>query len=86
MCNHFTLIIDRRELMNIAIDGRTIAGDKTGVGNYAERIVRALLQCDSRNHYYLFLSEPNDHIAGPNLTKFMIEGYGPQSSIDIGKM
>ena len=63
--------------MNIAIDGRTIAGDKTGVGNYAERIVRALLQCDSRNHYYLFLSEPNDHIAGPNLTQILIEGYGP---------
>ena len=63
--------------MNIAIDGRTIAGNKTGVGSYTERLVRALLQCDSRNHYYLFLTEPNDHIEGPNVTKINIVGYGP---------
>ena len=61
--------------MNIAIDGRTIAGNKTGVGSYTERLVRALLQCDSRNHYYLFLTEPNDHIEGPNVTKINIVGY-----------
>ncbi|MGA9405854.1 MAG: glycosyltransferase family 1 protein [Bacteroidota bacterium] len=40
-------------------------------------MVKALLQCDSSNHYYLFLIEPNDLIAGPNLTKVMIGGYGP---------
>ena len=63
--------------MNIAIDGRTITRNKTGVGSYAERLVRALLQCDSINHYYLFLIEPNDRIAGPNVTKIMSVGYGP---------
>ncbi|HTR81637.1 MAG TPA: glycosyltransferase family 1 protein [Bacteroidota bacterium] len=61
--------------MNIAIDGRTIAQRKTGVGMYAERLVQALLQCDPRNQYHLFLIEPNDHIAAPNLTKHMIVGY-----------
>jgi glycosyltransferase involved in cell wall biosynthesis len=62
-------------IMNIAIDGRTIARNKTGVGAYAERLVRALLQCDSKNNYFIFLIEPNDQIAAPNATKIMIPGY-----------
>ncbi len=61
--------------MNIAIDGRTIAKNKTGVGTYAHRLVRALLQSDTVNNYYLFLIEPDEELAGPNLTKIMIVGY-----------
>jgi glycosyltransferase involved in cell wall biosynthesis len=61
--------------MRIAIDGRTIVGDKTGVGVYAERIVRSLLSIDRRNHYFLFLVEPIDDLQAPNLTTLLIKGY-----------
>lgn len=61
--------------MNIAIDGRTIVHNKTGVGAYAERLVRALLQLDTINNYFLYLVEPNDRIDAPNLQKILIPGY-----------
>ena len=61
--------------MRIAVDGRTIVGDKTGVGVYSERIVRSLLQIDQRNQYFLFLVEPINDLKAPNLTTVMIKGY-----------
>jgi glycosyltransferase involved in cell wall biosynthesis len=61
--------------MRIAVDGRTIVGNKTGVGVYAERIVRSLLQIDQRNQYHLFLVEPIDDLQAPNLTTLLIKGY-----------
>lgn len=61
--------------MRIAIDGRTIVSGKTGVGVYAERVVRSLLEVDQHNEYFLFLVEPADNLQGPNLTKVSIEGY-----------
>ncbi|HEY4611658.1 MAG TPA: glycosyltransferase family 1 protein [Bacteroidota bacterium] len=61
--------------MRIAIDGRTITRDRTGVGKYAERIVDALLRTDSRNEYTLFLTEDSSSLHGPNLQKIFIPGY-----------
>jgi glycosyltransferase involved in cell wall biosynthesis len=61
--------------MRIAIDGRTITAQRTGVGEYSERLVRHLLQIDSKNEYFLFLIEPHDTLAAPNLTKVYIPGY-----------
>ncbi len=61
--------------MKIAIDGRTIAPGRTGVGEYAERVVRSLLETDRTNHYYLFLAHPMGDLEAPNLTKILIEGY-----------
>jgi glycosyltransferase involved in cell wall biosynthesis len=60
--------------MKIAIDGRTIVRNKTGVGAYADRLVRALIETDPNNEYHLFLVEPNDAIAAPNLTQILIPG------------
>jgi glycosyltransferase involved in cell wall biosynthesis len=61
--------------MHIAIDGRTIVRNRTGVGVYAERLVRSLLQIDSRNTYSLFLLEDDPSITGPNLTKVPVNRY-----------
>lgn len=61
--------------MHIAIDGRTIVQSRTGVGVYAERIVRSLLQIDPDNEYTLFLVEDDASLAGANLKKVMITGY-----------
>jgi len=61
--------------MRIAIDGRTIVSGKTGVGVYAERVVRSLLAIDRSNQYYLFLIEPLKDLQAPNLTKILIPGY-----------
>jgi glycosyltransferase involved in cell wall biosynthesis len=61
--------------MHIAIDGRTIVRNRTGVGVYAERLVRSLLQIDSRNTYTLFLLADDSSITGPNLTKVMVSRY-----------
>ncbi|MGE5315122.1 MAG: glycosyltransferase family 4 protein [Acidobacteriota bacterium] len=60
--------------MKIAIDGRTIVRNKTGVGAYAERLVRSLLEIDRKNEYHLFLVEPNESLTAPNLTQVMIPG------------
>ncbi|MEK6755737.1 MAG: glycosyltransferase family 1 protein [Bacteroidota bacterium] len=61
--------------MRIAIDGRTIVSGKTGVGVYAERVVRSLLEIDRSNQYFLFLVEPQTDLQAPNLTSILIEGY-----------
>jgi len=61
--------------MHIAIDGRTIVRNRTGVGYYAERLVHALLQLDQKNTYTLFLLEDDPGIAGPNLRKIMVTRY-----------
>lgn len=61
--------------MRIAVDGRTIIKGKSGVGTYVERTMRALVDVDPRNEYFLFLVEPLDSLSAPNLTKVMIEGY-----------
>jgi glycosyltransferase involved in cell wall biosynthesis len=61
--------------MRIAIDGRTIKSTATGVGQYAENLVRSLLKIDHENHYVLFLIEPNDEIEAQNLTKILVTGY-----------
>ncbi len=37
--------------------------------------MRALLQVDQENEYFLFLVEPLDSLEAPNLTKILIEGY-----------
>lgn len=60
--------------MKIAIDGRTIVRNKTGVGAYAERLVRALLEIDRINEYHLFLVEPHESLAAPNMTQHLIPG------------
>lgn len=61
--------------MHIAIDGRTIVRNRTGVGVYAERLVRSLLQTDQRNKYTLFLVEDDASLKAPNLEKVLIVGY-----------
>ncbi len=61
--------------MHIAIDGRTIVRNRTGVGVYAERLVQALLRLDQKNAYTLFLLEDNLSIFGPNLKKVMVNRY-----------
>jgi glycosyltransferase involved in cell wall biosynthesis len=61
--------------MHIAIDGRTIVHNRTGVGVYTDRLVRSLLQIDSRNSYTVFLLEDNPSLSGPNLTKVMVDRY-----------
>jgi len=61
--------------MKIAIDGRTITAGRSGVGTYAERLVRSLLRLDHKNEYYLFLVEPNEELQAPNLQKILISGY-----------
>lgn len=61
--------------MRIAIDGRTIAPGRTGVGEYAENVVRCLLEIDPANQYFLFLAHPMEDLQAPNLTKILIEGY-----------
>jgi len=61
--------------MRIAIDGRTIVSGRTGVGVYAERIVRSLLGIDRANEYFLFLVEPVKDLHAPNLNTIFIEGY-----------
>ena len=61
--------------MRIAVDGRTIVGDRTGVGTYAERIVRSLLQIDQQNQYFLFLVQPLADLSASNLTTVMIPGF-----------
>jgi glycosyltransferase involved in cell wall biosynthesis len=61
--------------LKIAVDGRTIIRGKSGVGTYVERTMRALLQIDQKNEYFLFLVEPLDSLEAPNLTKILIEGY-----------
>ncbi|HEY4612040.1 MAG TPA: glycosyltransferase family 1 protein [Bacteroidota bacterium] len=61
--------------MRIAIDGRTITHQRTGVGKYAERTVDALLRLDSANEYILFLVEDSETLHAPNLQKILIPGF-----------
>jgi len=61
--------------MRIAFDGRTIVKGKSGVGNYAERAIRSLLDIDDQSEYFLFLVEPCENLEAPNLTKIIIAGY-----------
>lgn len=61
--------------MRVAIDGRTIVPDRSGVGTYADQIVRSLLRLDSRNEYLLFLVTDAPWIEAPNLRKIPITGY-----------
>ncbi|HUN66160.1 MAG TPA: glycosyltransferase family 1 protein [Bacteroidota bacterium] len=61
--------------MRIAIDGRTIEPRRSGVGQYAEYLVKSLLEIDDRNEYFLFLTVPNDSFRFPNCTPILIEGY-----------
>jgi glycosyltransferase involved in cell wall biosynthesis len=58
--------------MRIAIDGRTIVRGKSGVGNYAERTLRALLDIDHKNEYHLFLVEHLESFDAPNLVKVVL--------------
>ena len=60
--------------MRIAIDGRTIVRQTSGIGQYTEHLVRSLLRIDTGNHYILFLIEPIG-LEAANLTKVMIVGY-----------
>ena len=61
--------------MHIAIDGRTISRTRTGVGVYAERIVRSLLALDRENTYTLFLLEDDPSLEQSNLHKILISRY-----------
>lgn len=58
--------------MRIAIDGRTIVRQRTGVGVYAERFVRSLLAIDQKNAYTLFMAEDDPSLGAPNLTKVLL--------------
>ena len=58
--------------MHIAIDGRTIVRQRTGVGVYSERLVRALLKIDRTNTYTLFMAEDDASLDAPNLTKVLL--------------
>lgn len=59
--------------MRIAVDGRTIVDRRSGVGAYADRIVRALLRLDQHNEYFLFLAKDVPELEAPNLRKIVIE-------------
>jgi glycosyltransferase involved in cell wall biosynthesis len=61
--------------MRVAIDGRTIVHDRSGVGTYADQIVRWLLRLDSHNEYFLFLVTDAPGLEAPNLQKILIAGY-----------
>jgi glycosyltransferase involved in cell wall biosynthesis len=61
--------------MNIAIDGRTITSQTTGIGQYTYNLVKTILSIDTENKYILFLSEPQNDIQAKNLIKINIEGY-----------
>lgn len=61
--------------MRIAVDGRTIVSGRSGIGMYAERIMKALLRIDQENEYFLFLTERNDSFVAENLKIVLIEGY-----------
>ena len=61
--------------MRVAIDGRTIVHDRSGVGIYADQIVRSLLRLDDRNEYFLFLVTDIPWLNAPNLRKIPIMGY-----------
>jgi glycosyltransferase involved in cell wall biosynthesis len=71
----FNILFTDSITMHIAIDGRTIKRNRTGVGVYAERLVKALLQLDQKNAYTVFLLEDDPMIASPNLQKVMIRRY-----------
>jgi glycosyltransferase involved in cell wall biosynthesis len=58
--------------MRIAIDGRTIARRRTGVGVYADRLVRGLLTVDQTNSYTLFLAEDDPSLEASNLVKIIL--------------
>jgi glycosyltransferase involved in cell wall biosynthesis len=58
--------------MRIAIDGRTIVHNRSGVGAYADRIVRSLLRLDHHNEYFLFLATDMPGFEAPNLRKILI--------------
>lgn len=58
--------------MRIAIDGRTIVSQRTGVGVYAERLVRSFLSIDRQNSYTLFMAEDDPSLDAPNLTKVIL--------------
>ena len=62
--------------MRIAIDGRTILGNRTGVGVYTDRLVRSLLDIDRVNEYTVFLLEENSGLQAPNLRKIAVTGHG----------
>lgn len=61
--------------MRVAIDGRTIVHGRSGVGNYANQIVRALLRLDTQNEYVLFVVTDLPSLEAPNLRKVNVEGY-----------
>lgn len=67
--------VRKRGVMRIAIDGRTIVDQRSGIGIYAERIVRSLLRIDHSNHYILYLVQPNNELRAPNLEQVLIPGY-----------
>ena len=58
--------------MRIAIDGRTIVRNRTGVGVYAERLVRSFLTIDRKNSYTLFMAEDDPSLDAPNLSKVLL--------------
>jgi glycosyltransferase involved in cell wall biosynthesis len=60
--------------MHIAIDGRTIVRQRTGIGVYAERLVRSLLTIDRKNAYTLFMAQDDPSLQAPNLTKVLLPG------------
>lgn len=58
--------------MRIAIDGRTIARQRTGVGVYADRLLRGLLSVDQHNSYTVFMAEKDPSLEAPNLVKIIL--------------
>lgn len=61
--------------MKIAIDLAVIHGLRTGVGNYAHNLVRALAKVDCSNEYTLFLNRANSEefsVGKPNFTEVLL--------------
>ncbi|MGG1655934.1 glycosyltransferase family 1 protein [Geobacillus sp. BMUD] len=54
--------------MKIAIDGRKLIGNRTGIGNYLLGILEELFRIDQKNKYYIFVDQkPEIRFNNPNV-------------------
>lgn len=62
--------------MRIAIDGRKLSENKTGIGNYLESMLEEILKLDSSNDYYIFSDKPiNSKFSSKKVHYIEIEKY-----------
>lgn len=62
--------------MIIGIDARFVGPEGTGLGKYTEKLIKNLLQIDSRNQYRIFLRQNNWSyldLSGGNVTKVLAD-------------